>query len=242
MQVPTSLRDLVKFELAKLVDSVDYPLSPESRESLYLACGPSNVKEDLVLIEARHAGSFPLLSEADRVRARLALLSAKKVVGLWRQACSETEANFNEHQNPTEYSQFEEAFQTQRREKQIELISIYDVPRAFLPIHIIELTELFVDGQIKDFSALRKEANECWQLYGESEQMEREYYIKWACQDALYEALGWSKHNPAPPGEHAVRAFAGVSENHSWRIDVIKRNAFWRWWLSEALPQAFLDC
>jgi hypothetical protein len=46
--------------------------------------------------------------------------------------------------------------------------------------------------------------------------MEREFFIKWAAQDALYEAVGWIKHNPEPPAENALSAFAGVFEGEGF--------------------------
>lgn len=199
--------------------------------------------EDTVLDEARRNHTLPTLSVADRVRARIALRTARRVETLWRQACLETEANFSERQDPSEVRQQEETYLAQRKQKHLEHISVYDVPRAFIPSHILEMAEVALRGEIHDDGAFIQEANEWWQMYGRPEQMEREFCIKWAAQDALYEAIGWAKYNYEPPAENALYAFAGVFEGGFRRqaLDEKRQQEFWVWWLSGAIPQALAD-
>jgi hypothetical protein len=73
--------------------------------------------------------------------------------------------------------------------------------------------------------------------------MEREFCIKWAAQDALYEALGWTENSDEAPAEYALYALAGIFEGEDirhrrWRLDEDKAHEFWTWWLSEAIPLA----
>jgi len=73
--------------------------------------------------------------------------------------------------------------------------------------------------------------------------MEREFFIKWAAQEALYMAIGWGKYIPEPPAEFALYAFAGILEENDFGdrryiLNENKQHEFWAWWLSEAIPQA----
>ncbi len=245
MQIPDFAQTLINMELQQLAESSKYSLQPQSRIEIYTALGPSSVNDDKVLDEARKNNSFPHLSIADQIRAHIALITARKVLPLWEIACQESELFFTEQdwQIKAEEKQQEEVYLRQRRNQPIEMISVYEVPRAFTPSHILEMAELALTGKIHNHSAFRREANEWWQIYGRPEQMEREYFIKWAAQDALYEAIGWIKHNPDPPAENALYAFAGVFEGESFddrscTLDENKQHKFWVWWLSEAIPLA----
>ena len=60
----------------------------------------------------------------------------------------------------------EQDYLNQRRDKEIEKISVYDVPRAFIPSHILEMAELALRGDVRDYEAFAGEANEWWQIYG----------------------------------------------------------------------------
>jgi hypothetical protein len=243
MQVPELVRNLLDAELRQLAISSQHSITPRSRREIYEALGPSSVTDERILDEARENNTLPILSAADRVRARIALSAARKVEGLWSQACLETEANFTERQDPAEIWQEEETYLALRSQKRFEQISVYEVPRKCTPTHILEMAELVLRGEIRDPAALRQEANEWWQIYGRPEEMEREYFIKWAAQDALYQAIGWINYESAPPGRNALYAFAGIFEgvgadNRKWTLDESKQREFWIWWLTEAIPQA----
>lgn len=105
------------------------------------------------------------------------------------------------------------------------------------------MAELALAGRIYDYIAFCHAANEWWQIYPRPEKMEWEFYIKWAAQEALYAALGWLRHDPEPPAEHASIAFAGTFEGKTFQtrrciMDKEKQREFWIWWLSEAIPHA----
>ncbi|MGE5249394.1 MAG: hypothetical protein ACM3QS_04195 [Bacteroidota bacterium] len=105
------------------------------------------------------------------------------------------------------------------------------------------MAELVLEGGIDDYGAFRRQANEWWQIYPRPERMEREFCIKWAAQDALYEAVGWIDRSNEVPAEYALYAFAGIFEGQDirhrrWRLDENKAHEFWVWWLSEAIPLA----
>ena len=243
MNIPNSAQALIDTELRKLAESNRYALEPDTRIEIYSALGQSNVNDEPMLDEARKNNPLPSLSRPDRLRAQIALITARKVEGLWSKACLETEANFSENGNPAEIHREEETYLASKKQKYLEHISVDDVPRAFTPLHILEMAELALIGKIHDFGAFRLEANEWWQIYPRPEQMEREFYIKWAAQEALYSAIGWTKYNPEPPAEYALLAFAGVFEGENFDnrrciMDKDKQHEFWLWWLSKAIPQA----
>jgi hypothetical protein len=245
MQIPDSAQALINRELQQLAKSSKYSLPLQSRVEIYAALGVSSVNDDKIIDEAHRNNSFPHLSLADRVRAQIALITAKKVLRMWEIACQESEAFFTEQdwQDKHEHQRQEEVYLRKRKTQPLETISVYEVPRVFTPFHIVEMAELALAGEIHDYGAFRQEANEWWQIYGRPEQLEREFFIKWAAQDALYEAIGWIKYNHEPPAENALYAFAGVFEGESFddrscRLDENKQHEFWVWWLSEAIPQA----
>jgi len=250
MQIPDSAKALIDTELQQLAKSSRYYLPPQGRLEIYAALGPSSAHDDKVPEEARKNNSFPPLSLADRIRAQVALITARKVLPLWELACQETESFFTKQDWQIKYDDQrnkEEVYLHRRKSRPIETISVYEVPRAFVPVHILEMTELALAGEIHDYSAFRREANEWWQIYGRPEQVEREFFIKWAAQDALYEAIGWIKYNPEePPAENALYAFAGVFKGEDWHnrkctLDEKKQHEFWVWWLAEAIPQVFAE-
>ncbi len=243
MKIPNSAQALIHTELQKLTESNRYTLEPDTRIEIYSALGQSNVNDELIREEVRKNNPLPSLSNADRLRAQIALITARKVEGLWSKACLETETNFSKNRNPAEIHREEETYLASKKQKYLEHIPVDDVPRAFIPLHILEMAELAMTGKIHDFGAFRLEANEWWQIYPRPEQMEREFCIKWAAQEALYNAIGWTKYNPEPPAEYALLAFAGIFEGDNFSnrrciMDKDKQHEFWLWWLSKAIPQA----
>jgi hypothetical protein len=245
MQIPEAAQVLINNELRQLAGSTGYSLPAQSRIEIYAALGASNFTDE-VLEEARENHSLPHLSAADRVRAQVALITARKVVPLWEAACRETELFFTqeEWQMMLEEQKRENVYLRRRKNEPIEMISVYEVPRAFTLSHILEMAELALAGSgIHDVGAFRREANEWWEIYQRPERMEREFCIKWAAQDALYEAIGWIQHGHEAPAEDALYAFAGIFEGEDvrhrrWRLDKKKAHDFWVWWLSEAIPLA----
>jgi len=245
MQIPDFAQALINKELQKLVKSSEYSLQPQTRIEIYAALGVSSVNDDKILDEARSSNSLPRLSVADRGRAHIALTTARKVALLWDVACQASELFFKQQdwQDKYEDQRQEEIYLRRRKSEPIENISVYEVPRAFVPSHILEMAESALTRNLQDYRAFRHEANEWWQIYGRPEQMEREFFIKWAAQDALYETIGWIKYNHEPPAENALYAFAGIFEGKDFDdrrciIDKNKQREFWLWWLSEAIPQS----
>jgi hypothetical protein len=238
MKISDSVQAIINIELRRLGDFSKPSIEASKRIEIYEALGSSTLKS---VMERKN--SPPVLSVADRIRAHIELITAQKVEPLWQTACSETEKYVRDDRDPSEIQQQEEIYLAQRKQKHIEHISVYDVPRVFTPSHILEMAELALAGKIYDYNAFCHASNEWWQIYPRPEQMEREFYIKWAAQEALYAAIGWLRYDPEPPAEYASLAFAGTFEGESFNdrrciMDKNREREFWLWWLSEAIPQA----
>jgi hypothetical protein len=245
LKLPDPAQEIVDSELQRLTGDANFDLHPERRIGLYCALGPACPQKGYRL----KSPYKPTI--ADRVRTRIALVTAQKVLPLWQAACRETDANFADEtgrEAEEERKREEENYANQRAHKHIAEISVYDVPRAVRPAHIMEMADIAFRGRADHYDALVYEANEWWQIYGRPEGMERECFIKEAAQEALYEALGWYDYSnerelairhPYVPGGFALLAFAGIFDQERFRFDCEKRREFWRWWLGEAIPRAW---
>jgi hypothetical protein len=173
MPIPISAKKLIDRELSRLVELGEWTLPAEKRLSICRALGPSISldKENVPEGEFKRT-TAPLLSLADRMRARIAILTARKVAVLWPRACRETDANFREWQNEEQVCR--ETYLNEKKKTPIEQISIRSVPRAFLPFHILNMAGTALSLAVSDWRAFRIEANESWELYGRPEMMERE--------------------------------------------------------------------
>jgi hypothetical protein len=253
VRLPDSAQKTIDVELDHLYSDANSDLHPQSRIYLYRALGPSSPEKD----SRQKSPHKPTI--ADRVRTRIAFLTAQKVIPLWEAACRETDTNFPDQPGErNEEKKREDAYANLRAHNRIEAISVYDVPRVYCPAHIMEMAEMaFRGGDIENYDAFRDEANEWWQIYGRPEGMERECFIKEAAQEALYEALGWTDysedfpylvnmenerelamHHHHAPGGSALLAYAGIFNEKRFRFDWEKRREFWQWWLEEAIPHA----
>lgn len=246
MQIPDYAKTLIASELRKLAESSKYFISPRRETEICEALGYISVNNEQRIDEALRNNVIHSLTTTGRVWAQLALITGKKVLPLWELACQESELYFTEQdwQDNYEDQRKEEGYLHKRDTLPIEKISVYDVPRAFIPSHILEMAETALAGNVHDFSSFQHEASKWHGFYGRPEKMEREFCIKLAAQNALYAALGWSRYDPEPPIENALYAFAGVFEGKGLRkerdsLDENKQHEFWTWWLSEAIPQAF---
>jgi hypothetical protein len=257
--LPEYLQSLIEEGLSQINRSPDYDLPPHLRLEIYRAFGPISIKTYDEMLEQVRKKQLRVLAEADLIRTQLAILTANKVIPLWEQACRETNLGFSKADFEAEAHQKEviEIYRNNRKKKSIEEISVYDVPRRFVPKHIMEMTMLALEGKVINQEAFFKEANEWWQIYGHPALAPREFSIKWAVQEALYEAIGYSKfgfrnlhhenyqdqvafpylHDKAPAG-FALIAYAGVFDQGSYTFDLSRRREFWHWWLSEAIPTA----
>lgn len=132
MRIPDSVQAIINNELQQLVDFSKSSIEASKRIDIYEAVGGSNLKR-----VTERKNSPPVLSVADRIRAHIELITARKVEPLWQIACSETENNVRYDRDPSEIQQQEEIYLAQRKQKHIEYILVYDVPRVFtLPIFL----------------------------------------------------------------------------------------------------------
>ncbi|MDP9311011.1 MAG: hypothetical protein M3R24_08995 [Chloroflexota bacterium] len=182
---------------------------------------------------------------------------------MWSQACRETETAFaasNSYPATDDADDMTMDISTyfnQRQAVPIEHISVYRVPRAVFAHHVMDMADVALRGSIRDFPAFVQEASECWQMYGRLERMEREFCIKWAAQDYLYEILGWTKYMyrtpyvtatdeeyeavsqlDAPAG-YALVAYTAVFNGGTWDVNTARIREFWQWWLTTAIPEAW---
>jgi hypothetical protein len=237
VKIPPLLQKLVDEELRSLARPGDYSPSDSARRQIHAAFGEASAV----------GGSSNKLSLADHARARLSLLSARFILPLWSLACQETEFYFTKQDwsDKTQDERREGDYLINRQELKIERFSAFDVPRVFVPSHLVELAETALKNHVLDEPALHRQISEWWNCYGRPDRNEREFYIKWAAQDAVSEAVGENPYDFYPPAENALYAFAGIitskAGQRQYRLDPGKRRQFWTWWLSEAIPQAFAD-
>lgn len=246
--LPTQVTRAIEAELSALDHTLSYEIPPEKLIRIYELLGATCVQAHK---EQRYKNSYrglPPLTKADRVRAQIALSTARKVMPLWEIACKETDTTFTEQD-------WKDAEEDQRKEKgylerlsleTIETFCVYrDIPRRYVPSHLMQMAELALAQTMKDIDIFTAQAGEWWQIYPRPEDCEREFFIKWAVQEALYEALAWRDHWQQAPAQDAVRAYAGIFSGERFYYtrelewDYFKRSEFWRWWLTEAIPSAW---
>lgn len=177
--LPVAVTDIISNELTQLDKNRSYNLPPESRIALYEAIGPSCLPHYRTRRKTLKVRELPNWTKADCVRSQLSLLTARKVLPLWEIACQESEKSFTQvdWQHKSEEVHREEVYLRKREIQPIEEISVYDVPRTYTPVHILDMTELALAGGIQDFSKFAYQANEWWQIYPWPELMEREFFI-----------------------------------------------------------------
>ena len=248
IRLPLSLKRAIDSELIYLDQEITYDIPEEKLIQIYRLLGPTCNQSHQ---ERRYKDNYrghPPLTQGDRVRTRIAIATAWKVIPLWEIACKETDTTFTEQD-------WKDAAEEQRKEKgylerlspeTIETFCVYnDIPRRYVPSHLMQMTEIALAQTMKDIDAFTNQAGEWWQIYPRPEDCEREFFIKWTVQEALYEALAWEKYWQDPPAQHAVRAYAGIFDGERFHYtrqmewDYPKRNEFWRWWLTEAIPAAW---
>ena len=162
MQLPDIVQQMIRQELARLAANSDFDLHPQRRREITEALGPvgeSGVDTMLGYQDTGDKCRLPNLTTADRVRARIALQAAEKVLPLWKIACAETDYFFKNRQriwpelddllpynhnteDVDEEELSEEEYTRQMVERPIWDISVYDVPRAFIPSHILRMAEV----------------------------------------------------------------------------------------------------
>ena len=158
------LIEILNEELRRLGTSHRYTMAKERLVEILAAIGPSNV-EDLSLVDAaRRSGNLPMMSVADLVRARMAILTARKVEPLWAVACMETDSNVDAETDPDDPPPpiDEDVYRQARMNQSIESISAVKVPRSFIPSHILEMAEEAFHRRIVDQSRFIEEAHRWW--------------------------------------------------------------------------------
>jgi hypothetical protein len=259
-QLPTGAQRIVDNEIEKLLINPAFDLDPKIRLQLYETLGPVLSRNEPEQRSVYLRGHSPALTTGQRIQVRAAILTAQKVAALWELACMETDASSNYIYDDKAVTEDNIRYLTRRVKVPIEEIWVHDVPRAFVVQHILEMAELALAGKIEDYRKFTHEANEWWQIYARPEYNEREYFIKWAAQEALYLALRWQAyptqpddyqyrmthddiseyllcHEQAPAGL-AMLAYAAVFDNGKMEFDPARRREFWCWWLSWAIPKA----
>lgn len=220
MQLPDIVQRMIEHELARLAANSDFDLHPQRRREITEALGPMGESGVDTMLGYQDTGDecrLPNLTTADRVRARIALQAAEKVLPLWEIACAETDyfsknrrriwpelddllpydhdiEDIDDTEDVDEEDLSEEEYMRQMAERPIWDISVYDAPRAFIPSHILRMAEVGLRRDVDNCAAFAREVNECHELYGRPEYRWREYSIKWAAQEALYTAVRWQKY------------------------------------------------
>lgn len=193
------------------------------------------------------------------MRTQIALQTSYKIASLWNEACKETDAYYKkEGHGGADLENQEEDYLYLLEVKPIEEINVFRVPRSKLPVHIISMAKIALKQTWLDYQQFSHQSNELWGLYGRPEGAWREYFIKWGIQEALYEALTWRRylfdidsitedtddltraynHEKAPAGK-ALLAYAGMFQKSNFHFDKNKLREFWKWWLAEAIPEAW---
>ena len=163
--LPENLSDLLTAELTKLHDDdiFAYGLSVETRKQIWTGLGPSNHASRASRLSKRVSVQPASMTFADIVRAYIQIATAEKLLPLWSSACDETERLVGPD-DPGVIQQQHQNYQKMTRSIPIEKISVYDVPRKLLPVHILKLATLVLEQRDDDFEALLIQANDLWNI------------------------------------------------------------------------------
>lgn len=258
MQLTRELIEIIEIETARVRSDERYDIGPRRRMDIFRAIGPSTASLDDR--QGYILGAFlPALTAADRVRAWVAVWSARHVAQLWDVACRETDDQDLVHIEGDTNNKDRSDYFTELGKGPIENVSAFRVPRKYVPEHILAMTELTLSGRIENPGKLLYEAIEWWGIYPTPERCPREHSIKWAAQEALYLSIlsqnyleygeaEFSSDVGMDPNEYAGRqvdgpcgfamlAYCGVFSSQQI-VDVKRRREFWHWWLCWALPMA----
>lgn len=244
--LPSTTQTLIADALRALEAEANLP--PRTRAAVLRSLGPGGAPQS-------GARRLPALAFADRVRARVARQAAERVLPLWQTALDETVARYGRDEAfEREERLRERVYREQRRSGPIEQISVYDVPRSAIAGHIMAMTDLAWRRAVADEAHFLAEAGEWWQVYpGGDAGAVREIAITWAAQESLDAITGRSSRRDDPPdagadlfsmiaagpSEHAALAYADPQANEEQSVAPDKLRAFWRWWLTEAIPRAW---
>ncbi|GAB4200206.1 MAG: hypothetical protein OHK0022_21070 [Roseiflexaceae bacterium] len=255
--LPAATQALIADAL-RLLDSEAMPNLPARlRMALLRSLGPCSTLDSAAWQAQLATQRLPELAFADRVRARIARQAAERVVALWPVALSETQARYGRDEAFEQEERLREhAYWQQRRNRPIEQISVYDVPRLAIPAHIMAMTDWAWRRAIADEARFLAETGEWWQVYpGGEGGAAREIAIKWAAQESLYAITGRIDYHQDPPDSsadlfsaitdgpsgHAALAYADPTLDAAPPVAVDRLRSFWHWWLTQAIPRAWLQ-
>lgn len=258
--LPQETQALVATALQSFQVDTTFNIYPNQRLAIIRSLGPfffeSNEDWD-TQVDFKH---IPVLTFADKVRARIAEIAAEKVIPLWRIAIQETETLYEYDEEAIRAEQVKEhIYESQKTRFPIEHISVFDVPRISRAEHIMEMTRCAWSRIIADEVLFLQQANEWWSIYPGAGGSIREIAIKWAAQESLYAITGLSAYHQDLPNEatqdeedifrsiidgpsgYAALAFADPNIANGYSISKEKLRSFWLWWLNEGIVQAWSE-
>lgn len=236
---------VVRLALAKALDELQSTndLKLITRLEIYDSFGPTFSPADyferiVLLQQGNHR-----LTTADRIRSRLAIITAEKVLPIWEVKLDEHDADTFVESKSSSGDHFWQRL-------------VLSVPPRDLPNHIVSVANYILDRERVDIKFVFEQLGEYheflgWSL-GNTEMSER---AGCAAYEALEQTLGLGPFNKLPidssttdedlswwgaAAVEAMKAYSGVlSDTGSLLIDRTKRKEFWLWWLMDGIPQAW---
>lgn len=259
MLIPPELEEIISKEVSRLTQNKSYDLSPKTRLHLFDVIGASTIRADNNYDTTITSKRLPPLTLADRIRARIAIITAQRASASWDYACKETDNGRKQDDVDADTLETSQVYLSLMQHSNLEEISVFKVPRPYVPQHILAMAELALMGNVKNQESFLYEANEWWGIYPTPKFSPREFSIKWSAQEALYLSILFQKYslsnyNEAPnqndlneyanhqvksPAGYAMLAYAGIFDRSNTIIDIDKRCEFWLWWLTWAIPLAY---
>jgi hypothetical protein len=249
MPFPPRLKDILDRHIKQLEQGKIDDLSSGRVLLIYDAIGPTAQPIGDSRIELLHQ-NIVCRTRADRVRAQLSILTAKKVAFVW------TDAMITSKETSTEENSNSEA-ETYDFAKPASTIGAWDVPNELMAEHTIRLAVEALNTQ-ENLEHIFLESSEIHYFGMGSPSFVISAGLQ-AAKEALNTVLGLSTFEGlgtlegkravenGRPAWHAAAAleariaFAGIPDTH-WHyygLDPVRSREFWLWWLTEALPQAW---
>ncbi len=241
MEIPSNVKLAITKAFDELQNTND--LKPITRLEIYDSFGstfsPVDYFERIELLQQ----GVHRLTFADRIRSRLAIITAEKVVPIWRAGLNDAVETLIHAENSSV--------------KYFWQKSVYSLPLSELADHVISVAKYILARGDVDIHFIFKEMCEVHQIFGRSIGCtEIECRAGWAAYEGLEQTLGLGPYNELPidesttdedlswggaAGVEAMKSYSGILRDEYYldTIDVYKRLEFWTWWLREAIPQAW---
>ena len=224
--LPPEVQTLCSHYLEQVRNHPHHHMSSKGRIEIYQAFGESarpNDLKDLAAEEEKAKNGSLIFSQADKVLGYLSFLTAEKVVPIWQRARSQPDGAENEelYGNPiTVIEVGRKILQgTEPLKSSIELLAQYQANTfCFEEENKYELEFVFATGAA------------CEAL----ETLYSGITLMVATGAAFYEDA-MKAFPPHDFASKAIIAYAGFEEDNPNE----KRLEFWKWWLTEAIPQAW---